>query len=323
MTKPQPTPRGRFAPSPSGRMHLGNAWTALLAWLDIRKQNGAMVLRMEDLDPDRSRPDYAAGLLADLHWLGLDWDEGPDMGGPAAPYCQSQRSTYYQVAFDKLQQAGLVYPCFCSRSELRLAASAPHAGDTEVPYSGRCAAMTELAAAKLRAAGKRPAYRLRVDDATVEYSDEVYGRQKQGLRQACGDFVIRRSDGVFAYQLAVVVDDAAMGISRVLRGADLLASTPRQIYLWRLLAAPPPTFIHVPLLIGRDGSRLSKRHGSLAIAALRGAGVPAQKIVGQLAAWAGLIDRPMPVSPRELLPVFDLSRLPRESVCVDDSREFG
>ena len=322
MTEPQQTPRGRFAPSPSGRMHLGNAWTALLAWLDIRKQNGAMVLRMEDLDPDRSRPDYAAGLLADLRWLGLDWDEGPDVGGPAAPYCQSQRSHYYQAAFDRLQQAGLVYPCFCSRAELRLAASAPHAGDTEVPYSGRCAALTELAVTKLRAAGRRPSYRLRVGDAAVEYSDEVYGRQKQVLRQECGDFVIRRSDGVFAYQLAVVVDDAAMGISRVLRGADLLASTPRQIYLWHLLAASPPTFIHVPLLIGRDGSRLSKRHGSLAIAALRGAGVPAQKIVGQLAAWAGLIDRPMPASPRELISVFDLSRLPRESVCVDDSLKF-
>ena len=322
MTEPQQTPRGRFAPSPSGRMHLGNAWTALLAWLDIRKQNGAMVLRMEDLDPDRSRPDYAAGLLADLRWLGLDWDEGPDVGGPAAPYCQSQRSHYYQAAFDKLLQAGLVYPCFCSRAELRLAASAPHAGDTEVPYSGRCAALTELAVTKLRAAGRRPSYRLRVGDAAVEYSDEVYGRQKQVLRQECGDFVIRRSDGVFAYQLAVVVDDAAMGISRVLRGADLLASTPRQVYLWRLLAASPPTFIHVPLLIGRDGSRLSKRHGSLAIAALRGAGVPAQKIVGQLAAWAGLIDRPMPASPRELVSVFDLSRLPRESVCVDDSLKF-
>lgn len=322
MTEPQQTPRGRFAPSPSGRMHLGNAWTALLAWLDIRKQNGAMVLRMEDLDPDRSRPDYAAGLLADLRWLGLDWDEGPDVGGPAAPYCQSQRSHYYQAAFDKLLQAGLVYPCFCSRAELRLAASAPHAGDTEVPYSGRCAALTELAVTKLRAADRRPSYRLRVGDAAVEYSDEVYGRQKQVLRQECGDFVIRRSDGVFAYQLAVVVDDAAMGISRVLRGADLLASTPRQIYLWHLLAASPPTFIHVPLLIGRDGSRLSKRHGSLAIAALRGAGVPAQKIVGQLAAWAGLIDRPMPASPRELVSVFDLSRLPRESVCVDDSLKF-
>ena len=322
MTEPQQTPRGRFAPSPSGRMHLGNAWTALLAWLDIRKQNGAMVLRMEDLDPDRSRPDYAAGLLADLRWLGLDWDEGPDVGGPAAPYCQSQRSHYYQAAFDKLQQVGLVYPCFCSRAELRLAASAPHAGDTEVPYSGRCAALTELAVTKLRAADRRPSYRLRVGDAAVEYSDEVYGRQKQVLRQECGDFVIRRSDGVFAYQLAVVVDDAAMGISRVLRGADLLASTPRQVYLWRLLAASLPTFIHVPLLIGRDGSRLSKRHGSLAIAALRGAGVPAQKIVGQLAAWAGLIDRPMPASPRELVSVFDLSRLPRESVCVDDSLKF-
>lgn len=322
MMESQLKPRGRFAPSPSGRMHLGNAWTALLAWLDIRKRNGAMVLRIEDLDPDRSRPDYAAGLLEDLHWLGLDWDEGPDVGGPAAPYCQSRRSDYYRMAFDKLQQAGLVYPCFCSRAELRLAASAPHAGDAEVPYSGRCAVLDDLAASNLRSKGKQPSFRLRVGDASVEYVDEVYGRQKQVLRQDCGDFVIRRSDGVFAYQLAVVVDDAAMGINRVLRGADLLASTPRQIYLWRLLDAPPPTFVHVPLLVGRDGSRLSKRHGSLAIAALRGAGVTAPKIVGHLAAWAGLIDRPMPVSPRELVSVFDLSRLPREPVCVTEVMEF-
>ena len=172
-------------------------------------------------------------------------------------------------------------------------------------------------------AGKRqPSYRLRVGATEMAFVDLLFGPQLQSLRQCCGDFVIRRSDGVYAYQLAVVVDDAAMGINRILRGADLLASTPRQIYLWHLLAASPPTFIHVPLLIGRDGSRLSKRHGSLAIAALRGAGVPAQKIVGQLAAWAGLIDRPMPASPRELVSVFDLSRLPRESVCVDDSLKF-
>ena len=319
MTEPQQTPRGRFAPSPSGRMHLGNAWTALLAWLDIRKQNGAMVLRMEDLDPDRSRPDYAAGLLADLRWLGLDWDEGPDVGGPAAPYCQSQRSHYYQAAFDKLLQAGLVYPCFCSRAELRLAASAPHAGDTEVPYSGRCAALTELAVTKLRAAGRRPSYRLRVGDAAVEYSDEVYGRQKQVLRQECGDFVIRRSDGVFAYQLAVVVDDAAMGISRVLRGADLLASTPRQIYLWQLLGFQPPDFIHVPLLMGADGSRLSKRQGSLTIAALRQAGMRPEQVVGHLAAWAGLVEQPDPLRPAELIDSFSLDRIARTPVVVGDT----
>lgn len=323
MTEQRNKPRGRFAPSPSGRMHLGNAWTALLAWLDIRKMNGAMVLRIEDLDPDRSRPEYAAGLIEDLRWLGLDWDEGPDSGGSFRPYCQSGRTALYQTVFDKLDQAGLVYPCFCSRAELRSAASAPHAGEPEIPYNGRCAALDTAVAKQLRQQGRRPSYRLRVDDARVEYVDAVYGAQSQELRQACGDFVIRRSDGVFAYQLAVVVDDAAMQINRVLRGADLLASTPRQIYLWRLLGEQPPTFLHVPLLVGSDGGRLSKRHGSLAIAALREAGVSAEKIVGRLAAWAGLIDHPAAVKPRELIQRFDAARLPREPIRADDPWDFA
>ena len=323
MTEQRNKPRGRFAPSPSGRMHLGNAWTALLAWLDIRKMNGAMVLRMEDLDPDRSRPEYAAGLIEDLRWLGLDWDEGPDSGGPFGPYCQSGRTALYQKVFDKLDRAGLVYPCFCSRAELRSAASAPHAGETEVPYNGRCAALNPTVAAQLRQQGRRPSYRLRVDDARVEYVDAVYGAQSQELRLACGDFVIRRSDGVFAYQLAVVADDAAMQINRVLRGADLLASTPRQIYLWRLLGEQPPTFLHVPLLVGSDGARLSKRHGSLAIAALREAGVSAEKIVGRLAALAGLIDHPAAVRPQELIQRFDAARLPREPIRADEPLDFA
>jgi len=323
MTEQRSKPRGRFAPSPSGRMHLGNAWTALLAWLDIRKMNGTMVLRMEDLDPDRSRPEYAAGLIEDLRWLGLDWDEGPDAGGPFRPYCQSERTAFYQTVFDKLDRAGLVYPCFCSRAELRSAASAPHAGETEIPYNGRCGALDAAVATQIRQQGRRPSYRLRVDDARVEFVDAVYGAQSQELRQACGDFVIRRSDGVFAYQLAVVADDAAMQINRVLRGADLLASTPRQIYLWRLLGEQPPTFLHAPLLVGSDGGRLSKRHGSLSIAALRETGVSAEKIVGRLAAWAGLIDQPAAIRPQDLIARFDAARLPREPIRADDPFDFN
>ena len=322
MDQERSQPRGRFAPSPSGRMHLGNAWTALLAWLDIRKIGGTMVLRMEDLDPDRSRPEYAAGLIEDLHWLGLDWDEGPDVGGPCPPYSQSGRSELYQAAFDKLTQAGLVYPCFCSRAELRSAASAPHAGDGEVPYPGRCERLNSQVAAKFRTQGRKAAFRLRVSDEVAEFTDAVYGPQRQTLRQVCGDFVIRRSDGVFAYQLAVVVDDATMRIDRVLRGADLLASTPRQIYLWHLFGLQPPAFLHVPLLSGEDGTRLSKRHGSLSIAALRDAGVPAEKIIGRLAAWAGLIDRAEPLRARELIRLYDVSLLPRDSVIVADTLYF-
>ncbi|HWR29594.1 MAG TPA: tRNA glutamyl-Q(34) synthetase GluQRS [Negativicutes bacterium] len=315
-------PRGRFAPSPSGWMHLGNAWTALLTWLDIRKQGGAMVLRMEDLDPDRSRKEYADGLMDDLRWLGLDWDEGPDVGGPYTPYAQSKRTALYQATFDKLTQVQLVYPCFCSRTELRSIALAPHAGDTEVPYSGRCEKLDAEAKARMAAQGRYPALRLRVGDAVVEFVDEVYGVQRQVLSQACGDFVIRRSDGVFAYQLAVVADDADMKIDRILRGADLLASTPRQIYIWRLLGLQPPTFVHVPLLLGNDGNRLSKRHGSLALAALRSMGIRPESVIGQLAVWAGLTEKVEALQAKELIAAFDVSLLPRESIVVPDTLRF-
>lgn len=314
-------PRGRFAPSPSGRMHLGNAWTALLAWLDIRKLGGTMVLRLEDLDPDRSRAEYAAGLLEDLRWLGLDWDEGPDRPGDSAPYNQSERADLYLAAFALLAKQGLVYPCFCSRAQLRSAASvvsAPHAGEVEPIYSGRCAQLSPQEQSDLLAAKRQAAYRLRVGPAEIAFVDLLFGPQVQALQQSCGDFVIRRADGVFAYQLAVVVDDAAMGITRVLRGADLLASTPRQIYLWKLLGFSPPSFIHVPLLLAADGSRLSKRQGSLAIAALRQDGVRPEQVIGQLAAWAGLIERPEPLRPAELIDSFSLQRLPRSPVVVGE-----
>ena len=316
-------PRGRFAPSPSGRMHLGNAWTALLAWLDIRKSKGTMVLRIEDLDPDRSRREYAEGLMEDLRWLGLDWDEGPDRGGAFPPYNQSERSERYQGVFEKLEQAGLVYPCFCSRAELRSVVSAPHAGDVEVPYSGRCAKLDVNVMARLRAQGRRPSYRLRVGAAVVEFTDEVYGLQRQVLSEVCGDFVIRRSDGVFAYQLAVVADDMDMRIDRVLRGADLLASTPRQIFLWQLLGSPPPRFVHVPLLVGADGSRLSKRDGSLAIAALRRTGIRPEAILGQLSVWAGLAEKAEALQAKDLIEAFEVSKLPREPIVVTDALHFA
>ena len=312
-------PRGRFAPSPSGRMHLGNAWTALLAWLDIRKLGGTMVLRIEDLDPDRCRPQFAEGLIEDLQWLGLDWDEGPDRPGVAASYKQSERSDLYQAAFESLAQRGLVYPCFCSRAELRSVASAPHAGEAEPVYSGRCAGLSTTEQAEKLSLRRQAANRLRVGEAEISFIDQLFGPQRQKLNQSCGDFVIRRADGVYAYQLAVVVDDAAMKIDRVLRGADLLSSTPRQIYLWQLLGYPPPTFLHVPLLMAADGSRLSKRQGSLTIEALRWSGVRPQQIIGRLAAWAGLIEKPEPLRPEELIDVFSLDKLPREPVVVGDT----
>lgn len=306
--------RGRFAPSPTGQMHLGNAWTALLAWLQARSLGGAVVLRVEDLDPDRSRPEYTAQILRDLAWLGLDWDEGPDIGGPFAPYRQDERRRLYAAALDALAARGLVYPCFCTRAEIRAAASAPHPGEDESAYPGTCRPENGRAAPP----GRQPALRLLVPDETVAFDDGLHGHIEQNLARACGDFVLRRADGVHAYQLAVVVDDDAMRISHVLRGDDLLASTPRQLYLYRLLGLKAPAFAHVPLLCGPDGHRLSKRQRGLALAALRARGVSAETIVGFLAHRAGLIPAPAPVAPRDLVAAFSLAKLPRQPVVVGD-----
>lgn len=304
--------RGRFAPSPTGEIHLGNAWTALLAWLQVRAGGGRMVLRMEDLDPGRSRPAYAERLLADMKWLGLDWDEGPDVGGPCAPYSQQARRHLYQAALEQLTAAGLVYPCTCTRAEL--AASAPHAGDKERIYPGTCRGRQPAAAGR---GDRQPSLRLAVPPGTTTFTDLLAGTVSQDISREAGDFVIRRADGVHAYQLAVVVDDAAMGITHVLRGYDLLHSTPRQLLLYRLLGRPAPAFTHVPLLLAPDGHRLSKRQQDLAIAALRAQGVRAEAIIGYLAYKAGLLDRPEPVRAAELINGFSVSKLRTEPVVVE------
>ncbi len=305
--------RGRFAPSPSGEMHLGNAWTALLAWLQVRSQGGDIVLRVEDLDPDRSRPEYTEQIMRDLAWLGLDWDEGPDVGGPYRPYRQDERRGLYAAALDTLTERGLVYPCYCTRAEIRAAASAPHPGEDEGAYPGTCRPEN----GRTPPPGRQPALRLVVPDETIAFTDGVRVRVAQNLAHACGDFVVRRADGVHAYQLAVVVDDAAMGITHVLRGDDLLASTPRQLYLYRLLGLTPPAFAHVPLLCSPDGHRLSKRQRGLSLAALRARGVAAEDITGFLAHRARLIPAPEPVKPRDLLAAFSLAKLPTEPVIVE------
>ena len=309
--------RGRFAPSPTGEIHLGNAWTALLAWLQVRSAQGTMVLRMEDLDPERSRPVYAGRLLADMKWLGLDWDEGPDVGGPCSPYSQHDRRHLYQAALEQLTAAGLVYPCICTRAEL--AASAPHAGDNERIYPGTCRGRERAGAGQ---GSRQPSLRLIVPPGTTAFTDLLAGRVCQDISREAGDFVIRRSDGVHAYQLAVVVDDAAMGITHVLRGYDLLSSTPRQLLLYQLLGWPAPQFSHVPLLVAPDGHRLSKRQQDLAIAALRARGVQPEAIIGYLAYKAGLLDRFEPVRAAELIPGFSVSKLRTEPVVVD-SRDIS
>lgn len=306
----QPIVRGRFAPSPSGRMHLGNAWSALLAWLSVRSRGGVMVLRLEDLDPDRCKRPLCDGVEEDLRWLGLDWDEGGSAGGDA--YYQSQRSTYYQAALDRLQTMQLLYPCFCTRGQLH-APNAPHRSDGEVIYPGTCRDLTEREREE-RAKTRRPALRIRVPDQVIQFTDLLQGEYRENLARDCGDFILRRSDGVFAYQLAVVVDDGLMGINQVVRGSDLLTSTPRQIFLQRLLGYATPEYCHVPLLCAPDGRRLSKREADLTLDSLRASGVRPEEIVGRLACCAGLIDRPEPVSARELIPLFDLSKLPREDI---------
>ena len=248
---------GRFAPSPSGRMHLGNAFSALLAWLSVRSANGKMVLRIEDLDPDRCRPEYAAQLREDLLWLGLDWDE------EQTP--QSRQSAAYAAAFEHLRSQGLVYPCYCSRAQLH-AASAPHASDGQAVYAGTC---RQLTGAQRAQQTKPPAWRLIVPDEDISFTDGVQGVYSENLARDCGDFILRRADGVYAYQLAVVHDDAEAGVTQVVRGRDLLGSVPRQMSLQRLLGYPTPEYYHVPLLTAPDGRRLSKRERDLDLGALR------------------------------------------------------
>ena len=271
-------------------MHLGNVFSALLAWLSVRSVGGRMLLRIEDLDPDRSKPVYADAIRRDLEWLGLDWDRESEP--------QSRRTEYYRAAFEALEAQGLVYPCYCTRAQLH-AASAPHASDGQSVYPGTCRSLRP----EDRPAGRKPAWRLKVPDETISFRDGLQGDYRENLLRDCGDFIVRRSDGVYAYQLAVVVDDAGMGVSQVVRGCDLLSSTPRQLYLYRLLGKNAPEFYHVPLLTAPDGRRLSKRDGDLDLSALRLRYAP-EELIGLLACAAGLLPKPERVSARELIPQF-------------------
>lgn len=295
---------GRFAPSPSGRMHLGNVFSAMLAWLSVRSQNGEMVLRIEDLDPDRCRSEYAETLKDDLRWLGLDWDR------EQTP--QSLRTAAYAREFDKLADLGLVYPCYCTRGELH-AASAPHASDGRVLYAGTCRHLTEAQRAEKT---KKPAWRLAVPDRVYGYTDGLQGYYEENLAAACGDFIIRRADGVYAYQLAVVNDDGDGGVTQVVRGMDLLDSTPRQLYLYELLGLKAPEFYHVPLLTASDGRRLSKREKDLDLGALRKTHTPEQ-LLGKLAHLAGVLERPEPASAKEIAAVFDWKQVKTKPIIME------
>jgi glutamyl-tRNA synthetase len=277
----------RFAPSPTGDLHLGGAWTALASWVVARRVGGVHLLRIEDLDPPRVVRGARERIEEDLVWLGFDWD--------GAPLLQSVRSAPYEVALAKLEAARLVYPCDCSRAEIARAASAPHEGE-ETVYPGLCRDRDPA-----RAMRRAPALRVRAPDEVVEYEDAILGTVRQNLAREVGDFVVRRGDGVFAYQLAVVVDDAESGVTDVVRGTDLVASTPRQVWLARVLGYAPRRYAHVPLVVASDGTRLEKRAHGVTVRELRDAGVTAGRIVGELAFGLGLAETNEPATPRAIV----------------------
>lgn len=301
--------RGRYAPSPTGALHLGNLRTALLAWLFARAAGGRFVLRVEDLDLPRSRPGAAQAMLADLRWLGLDWDEGPDVGGLLGPYIQSMRQALYVEAIARLRNRGLIYPCYCTRAELAQIASAPQ-GDEGPRYPGICRRLTASERAAREASGRRPALRFIAPEEPIQFEDLLCGTVSESVAATVGDFIVRRSDGIVSYQLTVVVDDALMGITQVVRGADLLTSTARQLALYAALGyLPPLEYAHVPLMTDAEGVRLAKRDAAAGVDALRAAGHAPGQVLASLAASCGLHPAETSTTPAELLAAFDPLRL--------------
>ena len=296
-------PVGRFAPTPSGRMHLGNVFAALVAWLSIRSRDGSLVLRMEDLDTQRTSDEFAQLLRQDLTWLGLDWDDETEP--------QSQRTAVYEQYFEKLREKDLLYPCYCTRSQLH-SVNAPHLSDGTYVYPGTCRTLTEPPA------GRKPAWRVMVPDREWSFRDRVQGDYSLNLATGCGDMVVRRADGVYVYQLAVTVDDGEAGVTEVVRGMDLLSSAPRQMYLQEKLGFSHPVYGHVPMLLAPDGRRLSKRDKDLDLGVLRQRLKP-EELIGTLAFAAGLIDRNAPISASELAAIFDWQKLRGDAIYLDSS----
>ena len=322
--------RGRFAPSPTGRMHLGNVFCALLSWLSAKSKGGEWVLRIEDLDPQRSKKDYALQLMDDLQWLDLPWD--------GEPVWQSQRGGIYEEYLQRLTDMGLTYPCYCTRADI-MATQAPHETDGRVVYKGTCRPKDVISDAENDVADTArvptatnhispsieggvgvglATTRLIVPDCTIPFTDGHYGKHDINLAEHCGDYIIRRKDGAWAYQLAVVVDDALMGVTEIVRGRDLLLSSPQQIHLRELLFPSPLTvdFFHHPLLCNAEGQRLCKRDKSMDLGYLRGTGITPQEIIGKLAYLAGLTDTTTPITPSELLPLFSWDKVPTEDIIL-------
>ena len=295
---------GRFAPTPSGRMHLGNVFAAMIAWLSVRSQNGKMVLRMEDLDTQRTTAEFAQTLREDLLWLGLTWDE------ETPP--QSQRSEVYDRYFAILQQKGLLYPCYCTRSQLH-SVNAPHLSDGTYVYPGTCRNMTAPPP------DRAPAWRVTVPDRLWKFTDSVFGPQEENLFTHCGDFVVRRADGVYVYQLAVTVDDGLAGVTEVVRGMDLLSSSARQMYLQELFGFSHPRYAHVPMLLAPDGRRLSKRDKDLDLGVLRQRITP-EALIGTLAYASGLTEQNEAISARELASIFSWEKLKGDAIYLDSEK---
>lgn len=305
-------PTGRFAPTPSGRLHLGNILCAMLAYLSARAQGGRFLLRIEDVDIPRCPRSLARQCIDDLTWFGFTWDE--------APLYQSERQDIYRAALDRLAQAGHTYPCFCTRAQL-MSLAAPNLGDTQVIYPGTCAHLSPDEVTE-RAKTRAPAIRLRVPEEDVSFVDGIFGPQTENLARDCGDFILRRSDGLYGYQLAVVVDDALQGVTEVVRGRDILSATPRQLYLQRLLGYASPGYLHIPLLTDAQGRRLAKRDRDLDLTALSQRFTPAE-ILGMLAHSAGILPENRPATLEELIPLFDWGRVKREDLrlpgCIMES----
>lgn len=290
-------------------MHLGNVFCALLSWLSAKSKGGEWVLRIEDLDPQRSKRDYALQLMDDLQWLGLPWD--------GEPVWQSQRGDIYEEYLQRLTDMGFTYPCYCTRADI-MATQAPHETDGRVVYKGTC----RPSAPSPLTVNRSPlttTTRLIVPDCTIPFTDGHYGKHDINLAEHCGDYIIRRKDGAWAYQLAVVVDDALMGVTEIVRGRDLLLSSPQQIHLRELLFPSPLTvdFFHHPLLCNSEGQRLCKRDKSMDLEYLRGTGITPQEIIGKLAYLAGLTDTTTPITPSELLPLFSWDKVPTEDIILN------
>ncbi|MCQ2186118.1 MAG: tRNA glutamyl-Q(34) synthetase GluQRS [Bacteroidales bacterium] len=309
--------KGRFAPSPTGRMHLGNVFSALLSYASIKSKGGSWILRIEDLDPGRSRPEYSRQIEEDLLWLGLEWDEG---GMDNSDFCQSRRSGIYDHYFKLLQEQSMVYPCWCSRADL-LAASAPHQSDGRVVYPGSCRpgfaneAELEIRRQQALSNGRKPAWRIICPDKNVTVKDIHYGPVSMNLASDCGDFIIKRADGTAAYQLAVVVDDALMGVTEVVRGNDLLPSSPQQAWLHESLGFTAPDFAHLPLLCAADGRRLCKRDRDMDMGELRRRYSP-QQLLGLLANLAGLQPTADAIKLKDLVRSFDWNKVPLENIIL-------